>query len=84
MIVNDLEWMVEANNVRVIFYDLRKYGCVGAARYLVLLDIRLNRDKAFETLKHEMMHIILGHLDHRSHLTYEEQEAEVENIRLWD
>lgn len=85
---SDLERAVAAKNARIIFFDLRGYGCEGAARkskdgYIVLIDYRLTRKRAIEVLEHEMMHILLGHLDYRSGLTYEEKEAEVEEEWLW-
>lgn len=70
-------------NIRIVQTDL--YGIArGLTRkhqegYIVLLDQSLSFDCLLHTLKHELCHIILGHLDDDTK-TDEEKEDEVKTV----
>lgn len=80
---------ISSDEIRQIMIDLgiqvRKASLCGRCRavtrkhadgYLVLIEERLSFDTMLESLKHELRHIILGHLDNDV-MTVDEMESEV-------
>lgn len=51
--------------------------------YLILINKDLAHSAQMETLEHEILHVLFGHLDDRDYLAEWEKEAEVEADWLW-
>lgn len=75
--------IIDRYNVVVMEYP--QHGCRGSVGkfgdgYLVLVDPDLREEVKMKTIEHELLHVMLGHLDARSYLTQAEREYEVKEM----
>lgn len=60
------------------------YGCRGSVKkhgygYAIAINEQLSPTAAYKTLCHELLHIVLGHLDACKELSEDEKEAQVDD-----
>ena len=84
--VLDIERVIRSLGVYVKQTELS--GCRAATRkqqngYLILVESRLDRQSQLEAIEHELLHILLGHLDDRNDLPEIIKEAEAAAEWLW-
>lgn len=83
MIFDDLERVVDEYNVSVTKMELD--GCKASIiktreGYQAVVDSRLNDEEARMALEHELVHVVLGHLDSKSHWPEYVKEEEVDGV----
>lgn len=78
-----LHALCKLNRCRVIMHDLpgaRGITVKEGTGYLIIIHTELSEQQQLTTIWHELLHIILGHLDTRSYLTDAQKEYEVKHL----